>query len=68
MFTLGWVIDRSFAPIARYDTSSHLFDVVEDTGLNLTSSVSFIETLARASLKTHLPGSPGIENEAGTSM
>ena len=43
------------------------FNVVEDTGWNLTSNVSFIKMLARASLKTYLPGSPGIENEAGRS-
>ena len=35
------------------------FDVVQVTGSNLTPNVSFIETLARASLKTHLLGSPG---------
>ena len=36
------------------------FDVVEDTGSNLTSNFSFIKTFARASIKTYLPGSPGI--------
>ena len=34
---------------------------VGDTGSNLTSSVSFTETFARAVPKTYLPGSPGIE-------
>ena len=31
--------------------------------MNLTSNVSSTETLARASLKTYLPGSPGIETK-----
>ena len=37
------------------------FDTAEDTGSNLTSNVSFIETLARAFNKTCFPGSPGVE-------
>ena len=36
---------------------------VEDTGANLLSNVSTIETLVRASLKSYLPGSPGIETK-----
>ena len=41
-----------------------MFDVVEDTGSNLALNVSFIETLARASLKkTYLAGFPGTETE-----
>ena len=40
--------------------STIIFYVVEDTGSNLTPNVPFIETLARAPLKTYLPGSPGI--------
>ena len=39
------------------------FDVVEATGSSLTSNVSFVETLARASLKTYLPGCPGVETK-----
>ena len=39
------------------------FDVIENTGSNLTSNVSCIETLARASTKTYLPGSSGIETK-----
>ena len=36
------------------------FDVVQVTGSNPTSNVSFTETLARApNKKTQLPGSPG---------
>ena len=41
------------------------FHVVEDTGPNLFGYVSFTETLARASLKTNLPGSQINRNEAG---
>ena len=52
---LGWVIDQSFY------TNTFTIDVDEDTGSNLNSNVFFVETLARASLKACLPGSPGIE-------
>ena len=38
-------------------------DVVQVTGSNLTSNVYFIETLARASLKPHIPGSPSNETK-----
>ena len=43
------------------------FGVVEDIGSNLTSNISFIETLARASLKTYQasPRFPRYCNEAG---
>ena len=36
------------------------FDVVKDTGSNLTSNAYYIETLGRAPVKAHLPGSAGI--------
>ena len=41
------------------------FDVVEDAGSNLTSYVSFIETLARASLKTHISLVPQVLKRSG---
>ena len=56
-----WAIDRSFTPIIAQQVYHVTFDVFEDTGSNLTSNVSVIATLARASLKTHLAGCPGIE-------
>ena len=37
------------------------FDAVEDTGSNLASNVSFIGTLARASLNAYVVGSSGID-------
>ena len=46
-----------FYPISSLG-NNFTFYVVQVTGSNLTSSFSFIETPARASLKTHLPGSP----------
>ena len=55
--------DRSvFYPYSSVG-NTFTFDVVEDTASNLTSHVYFIETLARASLNTYLPGSPGIETK-----
>ena len=56
----------------RYPYSSvgntFTFDVVKDTGSNLTSNDSFIETLARASLQTYHPDYPNrYWNEAGRS-
>ena len=49
------MIDRPFAPIAPVG-STFTFDAVEDTGSKLTSNVSFIKTLARASPKNDFPG------------
>ena len=51
---LSWAFDGSFTRIAQWAIPSHFVDVVEDTGSNLASNVSFIETLARASLETYL--------------
>ena len=42
-----------FYPNSSVDNTS-TFDVVEDTGSYPISSVSFVETLARASLKKHI--------------
>ena len=52
LISLGWVIDRSFIWRRR-----------QDTGSNLSSNVSLIETLARAFLKAYLPDSLGIERK-----
>ena len=51
--TLGWVLDRSFTPTIAQLVTPSTFDVVQVTGSNLTSNVSFTETLARAHLKKH---------------
>ena len=49
--------NRSICSPCSSAGSTLTFDVVEDTGSTLTSNVSFIETLARASLKTYqVPG------------
>ena len=51
-------------PVAHSVNNTFTFDVVQVTGSNLTSIASFTETLAaRASLKTHFPGSPGNETK-----
>ena len=47
-----------YSPVGNTST----FDV-KVTGSKLTSDVYFRETLARASLKTRIPGSPGNETE-----
>ena len=65
MLFLGWAIDRSFTHSSV--GKAFTFGVVEDTGWNLTSNVSYLETLALVFDKTYLPGSLGIENEAGRS-
>ena len=57
--TLGWVLDSSVG-----STFITFFVVVQVTGSNLTSNVSFTETLARAYVpEKHLPGSPGSETK-----
>ena len=52
-----------FHPYSSVGNTFFTFDVVENTDSNPTSNVSFEETLARASLKTHLPGSSVIETK-----
>ena len=54
----GWVVDRHFHPYSSAG-NTFTFDVVQVTGSNLAPSVSFVATLARTNLNTHLPGSPG---------
>ena len=61
--TLGWVIDRYFTPIYSSVGNNFTFDVVEDSGSNLSLNVSFTETLARTSPKSYPPASPGIETK-----
>ena len=57
--TLGLGCNRSvFYPYSSVG-DTFTFDIVEDTVSNLTSNVSFIETLACVSQRTHLLGSPG---------
>ena len=58
------IVDRSFTPTWYSSVgNTFTFHAVEDTGSNLNSNASFLQTLARASLKPHLPGSPGIETK-----
>ena len=60
---LGWVIDRSSTPIAVGNTFT--LDVGQITGSNITSTVSFIETLVRASLEKHISLVPQVMKRSG---
>ena len=46
-------------------SNTFTFGVVEDTGSNLTSNFSFIETLARASLNAYISLLPQASNRSG---
>ena len=63
--TLGRVIDRSFTPLRSVVGNTFTFDVVQVTVSNLTSNVSFTETLARAHLKKHISLVPQVMKRSG---
>ena len=62
VITLGWCNRTIFYPCSSVG-NTFTFGVAEDTGSNLPSNASFVDTLARTSRKTYLPGSPGIKTK-----
>ena len=57
--------DRSIVYPYSSVGNTFTFDVVQVTGSNLTSSVSFTETLARAHLKKHISLVPQVMKRSG---